>query len=350
MIGFFLLILLFNKNTFLKFMVNGDKMSNINDISRLSGVSKSTVSRYLNDGSVSKKTGMKIQKVIDKLNYIPNAFAQSLKSNKTNTIGAIIPNFIGFSKNISLTAIDKYLREHSYKLLISNSNDDMKEEIKLIYSLASQRVDGIILFASSITSEHHEVINNITIPIVIIGQEVDGVHCVVHNDYKAGEILGEYILSTNHKKIAYFGVGDYDLNVKKRYEGMMSVLSKNNDIIVNYYLVGFDSQKAYRKTKEVYEVDDATYYVGATDNIAFGIIKGLRELGVDIPKKISVSGFGDYEMSELMYPMLTTIKYSYYDIGQVATKIILELIKDKEVEKKVILGCELKVRNSTAII
>ena len=55
-------------------------------------------------------------------------------------------------------------------------------------------------------------------------------------------------------------------------------------------------------------------------------------------------------MSELMYPMLTTIKYSYYDIGQVATKIILELIKDKEVEKKVILGCELKVRNSTAII
>ncbi len=60
-------------------MINGDKMSNINDISRLSGVSKSTVSRYLNDGSVSKKTGMKIQKVIDKLNYIPNAFAQSLK-------------------------------------------------------------------------------------------------------------------------------------------------------------------------------------------------------------------------------------------------------------------------------
>lgn len=325
-------------------------MSNINEISKLSGVSKSTVSRYLNDGSVSRKTAIKIQKVIDKLNYIPNVFAQSLRSNKTNIIGAIIPNFIGFSKNIALTAIDKHLRENSYKLLISNSDDDMKEEVKLIHALVSQKVDGIILFASNVTDEHYKIIKEIDIPVVIIGQEVEDVHCVVHNDYRAGEMMGEYILSTNHKNIAYFGVGEYDVNVKKRYEGMMNVLKKTKDININYYLVGFDSNKAYKKAKEVYETDESTYYVGATDNIAFGIIKALREMKVDIPKKISVSGFGDYEMSQLIYPMLTTVKYSYYDAGRVATKVILKLLNNQTVEKKIVLGCELKVRNSTATI
>ena len=84
-------------------------MANINDISKLAGVSKSTVSRYLNNGSISKNTAKKIKKVVDELNYIPNTFARSLKAANSNSIATIIPNFIGFSKNISLNAIDAFL-------------------------------------------------------------------------------------------------------------------------------------------------------------------------------------------------------------------------------------------------
>lgn len=322
-------------------------MANINDISRLAGVSKSTVSRYLNNGSISKSTSKKIKKVIDELNYIPNTFAQSLKATNSNSIATIIPNFIGFSKNISLNAIDDFLKTKSYKLFISNSNDNMKEEVKLIYSMANQKVDGIILFASNITDEHYKAIKDINIPFVVIGQEMDNVNCIVHDDYKAGKLIGEYILSSGHRKISYFGVGDYDRSIKNRYLGLMSVLENKRNVEVNYHIVGFDAYSAYKALVNTYKKDNSTYYVAATDNIAFGIIKGFKQLGIETPRDVSVSGFGDYDMSMIFNPSLTTVAFSYSDIGNRAAKILIDMINGVDVPQKIVLDCELKIRNST---
>ncbi|EJU23506.1 periplasmic binding protein and sugar binding domain of the LacI family protein [Peptoanaerobacter stomatis] len=322
-------------------------MANINDISKLAGVSKSTVSRYLNNGSISKNTAKKIKKVVDELNYIPNTFAQSLKATNSNSIATIIPNFIGFSKNISLNSIDAFLKTKSYKLFISNSNDNMKEEIKLIYSIANQKVDGIILFASQVTDEHYRAINDVKIPFIVIGQELDGIHCIVHNDYKAGKLIGEYILNSGHKNISYFGVGDYDKSIKSRYLGLMSVLEKDKTIKVKYHTVGFDVYSAYNMLINTYKKNKSTYYVAATDNIAFGIIKGLKKLNLDIPKDVSVSGFGDYDMSMIFNPALTTISFPYSDIGTISAKMLLDMINGIDIPKKMVLDCELKIRNST---
>lgn len=322
-------------------------MANINDISKLAGVSKSTVSRYLNNGSISKSTADKVKRVVEELNYIPNTFAQSLKATNTNTIATIIPNFIGFSKNISLNAIDAFLKKNSYKLFISNSNDDMKEEVKLIYSLANQKVDGIILFASDVTGEHYKAIKEIGLPFVVIGQDVEDINCVVHDDYKAGRLIGEYILSTHHEKISYYGVGDYDKSLKNRYLGLMSVLANKKNVNVIYHKVAFNTYSAYKEIITTYKNDKSTYFVAATDNIAFGIIKGLRQMGFEIPKDISVSGFGNYDMSIIFNPSLTTVAFSYSDIGMNAAKTLVDMINGKTVPRKLVLDCELKVRNST---
>lgn len=324
-------------------------MANINDISALAGVSKSTVSRYLNNGSVSEKTANKIKSIIDELNYVPNTFAQSLKAINTNSIGTIIPNFIGFSKNISLSAIDTHLKSNSYKMFISSSNDNIDDEIKLIYSMAKQKVDGIILFASKITKFHQKAIKDVDIPFVIIGQEVDDVHCIVHNDYKAGQLIGEYICGLGHRKISYLGVGRFDKSISNRYLGLIDVLKKHKDIRINKHIVEFDSISAYKKIIETYNKDKPTYYVSATDNIAFGIIKALRHLDINIPNEVSISGFGDYDMSTLIYPTLTTVNFSYYDIGIKASQTILNLVNNIDTPKKIILDCSLKIRNSTKI-
>lgn len=322
-------------------------MATINDISKLSGVSKSTVSRYLNNGSVSEKTALKIKAVIDELGYVPNTFAQSLKAVSSKTIGIIIPNFIGFAKNISITAIDKYLKKEGYRINISNTSDNIQEEIKLLYSMEAHKVDGIILFASEITDMHYKAIKDIGIPIVLIGQYMKGAHCIIHNDLKAGELVGKFILDSGHKKISYFGVGDYDKSVKNRYIGMMSVL-ENTDVDVKYHKVSFDYTSSYDMVKKIYEEENSTYFVAATDNIAFGIYRALREIGAKIPEDISISGFGDYEMDLVVSPNLTTVHFSYKEAGYKAAEILLSLIDGKKSPKKIMLDCELIVRESTA--
>lgn len=320
-------------------------MANINDISKLSGVSKSTVSRYLNNGSVSKNTAEKIQKVIDGLGYVPNSFAQSLKASKTNIIGTVIPNFIGFSKNVTLTAIDKELKKHNYTTFIANSDDNVRDEVEIMNKLIRQKVDGIILFASEITKAHKDLFKSSEIPIVLIGQKYEDAYCIFHDDFKAGQLIGQYINKTSHKNISYFGVGDYDKSIKNRYLGLKSVL--NADKVIKYHALDFDVETSLVEVLNTYSKDKSTFYIGATDNMAYGIIQGLRKLGKEIPQDISVSGFGNYDINNIMSPLLTTVDFKYSEIGEKAVKILIDLIDEKTVEKHTMLDCDLIVREST---
>jgi len=320
-------------------------MVNIKDIAKIAKVSQSTVSRYLNQGSVSKKTAEKLQKIIDQYNYKPNAFAQSLKATKTNIIGTIIPNFIGFSKNITLTAIDSELKKSGKTAFIANSGDDIDVEIELINNMAKQKVDGILLFASQITERHIETFKNIPIPIVVIGQKTDQAYSIFHDDYKAGQLIGNHIKELGHKKITYFGVGSYDKNIYKRYLGMMSQLDDKHEVI--YHELNFDIETSYVELLNTYEKDKSTYYVCATDNMAYGIIQGFRKLGKSVPEDISVSGFGNYDINNIMNPLLTTVNFNYSKIGILAVEKIMQLINNNDCDMATMLDCELIVREST---
>lgn len=110
-------------------------MANINDIAKKTGFSKSTILRDLNQGSVSDSAKKKIEEAIDEIGYIPNSYARNLKSSRTNTIGVIIPNFIGYTKNTALNSINLYLKTTPYSMLIACSNDDMDEEVRIIYEM-----------------------------------------------------------------------------------------------------------------------------------------------------------------------------------------------------------------------
>ena len=320
-------------------------MVTIKDIAEMANVSKSTVSRYLNNGSVSKKTSDKLAKIIKELDYKPNSFAQSLKANKTNIIGTIVPNFIGFSKNITLTAIDSELKKNGKTAFIANSGDDIDTEIEIINNMVKQKVDGILLFGSEITERHIKIFENIDIPIVVIGQKVDQAYCVFHNDYKAGKIIGQYIKDLEHKKITYFGVGKYDKSLYQRYLGMKEVLDDECEVI--YHELNFNVEDSYVELLNTYEKDKSTYYVCATDNMAYGIIQGFRKLGLSVPENVSVSGFGNYDINNIMSPLLTTVEFDYKKIGEIAVEKLLKLINNEETEKATILDCNLIEREST---
>lgn len=322
-------------------------MATINDIAKKTGLSKSTISRYLNQGSVSKTSRKKIKDAIEELGYVPNSYARNLKISKTNTIGVIIPNFIGYTKNTSLNAINIYLKNTDYSMLISCSNDDMRQEVRIIDEMVRLNVDGIILFASNISQKHIETLNNLDIPVVIFGQHLDKFISITADDYTAGRLMASYIKELNHKEISYFDVGDYDIAVGNRYKGLLSIL-KDTDIKINHHHADFTKQTAYERAKEVIDKENSTLYLGATDNIAFGIIEALREKNIKIPDEISVTGFGDYEISPLINPPLTTVAFSYEKLGKLAIESLIDAIegnksiKAKKVEPKLIVRSSCK--------
>lgn len=321
-------------------------MANINDIAKATGFSKSTISRYLNDGSVSDKTKKKIKEAIDKLGYVPNSYARNLKKTKTNIIGIIIPNFIGYTKNTALNSINLFLKDSGYSMLISCSNDDMDEEVRIIEEMQGLNVEGIILFASNITDKHKMVLRDLGIPLVIFGQELEGFSSVIADDYEAGRLMATYIKKLKHKEISYFDVGEYDHAVGKRFRGLNDVL-EGSGIKINHHHFDLTKKTAYEKAKEILDREKSTFYLGATDNIAFGIIEASREKNIKIPDDISVAGFGNYEISSITNPSLTTVDLPYDKLGRLAIESLINIIEGNKKEKMRPVKAELILRDSS---
>lgn len=323
-------------------------MKTIADIANLAGVAKSTVSRYLNGGSVSETTKKKIENVINETGYVPNTFAQSLKAKKTNIIGTIIPRFDSFASSQIVIGIDEQLREMNYQLLIANTNQSVTREIESIYSLANQRVAGIILLATQITDRHLEAFKKINIPVILVGQQHDNVHSVIHNDELAAYEIGKYILKKGHQKIAYLGVTDKDIAVGvRRKEGIKrAIQEKKEQCEVMYYETSFDMNEAVIKASSIIETFKPSIIVCATDNIAIGVLKAAHQKGVRVPKDLSITGFGGYEVTEIIHPTMTTVKFFYKNAGRDAAKGMIKLLNDEEFTFVTLSKHKLLVRES----
>lgn len=319
----------------------------IAEIAKLAGVAKSTVSRYLNGGSVGVNTKHKIERVIKETGYIPNTFARSLKAKKTSIIGTIVPRLNSYATSQTLIGIDEHLREQNYQLIISNTSQDLNREIESIYSLANQKIAGIILLATQITDAHLEAFKKVAVPVLIVGQQNPECYSLIHNDERAGYEIGRYVLSQGHKKIVYLGVTEEDIAVGvKRKQGFQKALEHEAECEIHYFETSFNLKEAIKKFSSIYETYKPTIFVCATDNIALGILKAAQMEGLHVPKDLSVTGFGGYEVTEITHPSMTTAKFFYKEAGTMAAKNIVKLVNNEEVDKVTISEFKLVIRES----
>lgn len=302
---------------------------NIHDIAKIAGVSKSTVSRYLNGGSISTKTRDKIERVVIETGYAPNQFAQSLKAKRTQMIGVIVPRLNSFASNETLLGIETYLRQQHYQTIIVNTDLDVTLEINALYSLAKNKVDGILLFATQITEEHIKAFETVKTPVILVGQSYKDIHSIVQNDYEAGLAIGEYFGKTSLSRLAYLGVGAYDKAVGiHRKNGVLEGL-KHFDKVVDYYETTFKLSDAKERAKAL--LSDYEAIICATDNIALGVLKAAYELSLKVPEQLSISGFGGYETTSIVTPMITTVAFPYQKTGECAAVSMLALLDGKDV-------------------
>ena len=325
----------------------------IADIAKIAGVAKSTVSRYLNGGSVSDATRRKIEQVIRETGYIPNSFAQSLKAKKTSMIGAVVPRLDSFSASLTLTGMDEELRDNGYQLLIINTSQKLAREIEALYDLARQKISGIVLFATQITAAHLTAVKEIGIPVIFLGQQHEDVHSMIYDDYAAGYEIGRYLLSKGHRNIAYLGVTEQDAAVGiQRKRGFQEALRQGGGKEAAFCESGFSMREAVKAASSLMDCQDQrpTAIACATDNIALGVMKSALSRGMRIPEDLSVTGFGGYEIAEVIHPGLTTVKYSYGDGGRLSARHIIRLVHDEPVDKLTVLPCEFAERDSVSQI
>lgn len=319
----------------------------LNEIAQMAGVAKSTVSRYLNNGSVSEKTKQKLQKIIEETGYVPNQFAQSLKAQRSNMIGVVLPRFDSPSTNQVLKGMDELAYQKGYQLVLTNSNLDIQREKENLSLLERQKVSGIILIASFLDDEIKQQITNLDIPILMIGQQINQVHCLIHEDFEAGKRIAEYALELGHKQLLYVGVtaDDNAVGVLRR-DGFMQTVNEAG-ANVEFIETSFSRKEAYKQALDYLPTTQATYIAAATDQIAIGIANAAQDLNLSIPDDFSLSGFGGYSESEYAYPRITTVDYPFYELGRQAIELIEKLTRGEEVELVNPMPNQLHIKRST---
>ncbi len=330
----------------------GDFMT-IKEIAELAGVSRATVSRYLNDGYVSEEKKKILKKVIEENSYVPSTQAQTLRTKRTGTIGVIIPRVNSEAIGGMIDGISDSIAESGYRLMLANTANNEKNEIKYLRAFNENFVDGVILIGTVITGEHKRLVSEMNVPVVVLAQKIEGVSCVYHDDFNSVKALTARMLKKTDK-IGYIGVTERDkaagLSRKNGYKTALG--SKGIKYDENYIVKSdFSIEGGYRACKELIEkAPEVRGIICATDNIAVGAVKLLKDRGIAIPDQIMVAGVGGNIFGEMIEPSLTTVRYYYDACGSEAGRLLVDMIKGKtKARREIKMGYEIIVRNSAVI-
>lgn len=306
----------------------------IQDIANMVNVSKSSVSRYLNNGYVSEENAKKIKEAIEKTGFETNFFAKRLKTKRSRLIGIVIPRINSVTVGELLTGINRRLEQNNYQGIILISDLSVEKELANIKSLSQQGVDGIIVNSIAITKEHIKLVSRLSIPVIFTGQENEFINSIKIDDYKAGKVLGEYFKDKGHKRVVFAGVTEDDKAVGiERKNGFIDAFKENNEKAdVHFIETGFSFKKSYEMGAEILKYHP-TAVACATDNICLGVLRYLHENNIKVPEEVSVAGFGGYEISSVTYPALTTVEFDYELTGEKTAEGILQLIDGKEIDR-----------------
>lgn len=328
---------------------------NIIDIAKMAGVSKSTVSRYLNDGYVGDESREKIKAVIEETGFLPQRQAKSMRTKKTNLIGVILPKISTETPPKVVDGITEVLSDYGYDVLIANTNLSIDKEIEYLKIFRNNQVDGIIFMATKVTKRHLEIMKEVKVPIVIVSQEVEGYASVAHDDYNASKDMVEYLINKNHTNIGFIGVYEEDISVGyERKKGYIDKLKEHNIKVnlENIKIGDFSQESGFKLVEELMTQENKpTAIFAVTDNIAIGAIDWLKENGYKVPEDIAIVGMGDSRLSRVITPKLTTIHFSYKTSGIKSAEIMIKLLNMNEkklenIEKKIKLKYRLVERDS----
>lgn len=327
-------------------------MTTINDIAKMANVSRTTVSRVLNNGYASEEVRKRIMRAVEETGYIPSLSAKSLRTKKSGVIGVILPKISTETASRVVSGINEVVAKENFQILLTDTELDKQKEIEYIRLLQSRHVDGIILLATNVNKQLTDTIEACGLPFISLGQDLPGVTSIVYDDYHAASDVTNMLVSHNHQKIAFIGVGEEDPSVgKQRKSGYVDTLAKYSLPIKEDWMAegDFSIESGYEGAKKIIrnsegELPSAIFAV--TDRMAIGAMEYLREQGFNIPKDMAVAGIGASTMSKHISPSLTTVDYFNKEAGEKAAQLLLAQMEKKTETEKFIQTYRLILRDS----
>ncbi len=326
------------------------------DIANRLGISASTVSRALNDHpDIKSETKELVRKIAKELKYTPNPIAQSLKSNRTTTIGVIVPEIKHDFFSSAISGIEEVAYQSGYTIILCQSNESYEREVLNTNVLMHHRVAGVIVSISQNTKngEHFQDLLRRRIPLVFFDRVCDDVVAskVMIDDYKCAFDAVTYLISRGYKRIAHFA-GPRELFVcKKRLSGYFDALKHAQMFLNNGFVQygGMHEQDGYNSMNVLLNeniIPDAIFAVN--DPVALGAYQKIKEAKLKIPGDIAIMGFSNNKITGLVDPQITTIDQPSFEMGKKAAEILIQTIEGKLLEPKtLILDATLIERGST---
>lgn len=334
-----------------------NKKASLKDIAQKAGVSITLVSYVLNnqkEDRINKETAKRIRDAAKQLNYRTNQIAKSLKTNKTYTIGLILADIANpFSSSLA-RIIEDEADKHNYTVIFGSSDEKNERSEKLITALLNRQVDGLIISPPVHAEKQIKDLRRQGVPLVLVDRCFPSIktNYVILDNYNASFDAIQHLVDTGRKNIGMITYGTELFHLQERKRGYLEALRKNKITVKKNWLqeVGIDNDKAAIE-KALDELLNTKSPVNAvlfgSNSIAAIALKYINSLPVKVPQQLAIVSFDETEALDLFYSPLTYIKQPLREMGQMATRILLDAIENKKTVRQADLKAQLVIRHST---
>lgn len=312
--------------------MNRKSAPTLHDVARKAGVSTATVSRCFNlPERVSAETRDTVMRVVDELGYTPHFGGRALASNRSNTMGAVIPTMENAIFARGLQAFQETLGDAGVTLLAASSGYDPVREFEQIRALVGRGADGLLLIGVARPEETYAFLERRRIPYVMAwNYRANEQRCFVGFDNRqAAMAITRKVIELGHRRIATIaGITDNNDRASDRIEGVRAAMEEaglpGHDLRVVEARYSLNSGR--RACIELLEMKPRpTAIICGNDVLAVGAITKARELGLRVPGDLSVTGFDDIELARAVEPKLTTMHVPHRRMGQAAARALLAI-------------------------
>ena len=329
-------------------------MVSIKDIAKKAGMSPSTVSRVVN-GKKHVNSGKREQilKIIEETGYVPNKAAQSMVLKRSFTVGIIIPDTFNMFQRQLFSTIERHLESFGYHTLFFFVKLEDQSEETCLNRLKAEKPDGIIMIHEIKNPLFYEYVIKTGLPVVTTTFHYPGINAYHVNEEQASKDAVNHLISLSHRRILMIS-GDGFTFGRQRVEGYFQALTEadipwdeNRVVFVRHYTAEFGM---YGMRELLLRNRDFSAVFAATDELAVGAMRVLKDEGFRIPEDVSVVGFDDIEISDYMIPRLTSIRQPISEIGEQAVSSLHKQINGKFMGEIVVTApYRLVIRESTAL-
>lgn len=318
----------------------------IREVAARAGVSPATVSRvFTQPQAVAAETRRRVMTAAEELRYAPHPAASSLARGRTGNLGIVVPDISNSFSAVVTKAVDRQARRDGYALFVAGSDEVVHDEEASVRALA-QQVDGLLLVSPRMPDEALLALADTT-PVVMLNRLLDGIPAVLTNLYEATGHAVEHLHALGHRAVVYLaGPDGYPNEVRLR--GFRDACSRLG--VEGFELGPFAARfQDGVRAADLVLATSVTAVVAYNDEIAAGAVNRLADRGVAVPGAISVVGFDDTQLAEMVTPRLTTVRIPAATAGTAAIEMLLDLVRGREAGLRSPLEVcgELVVRSST---